>query len=62
MTNRKFDVTQELKDFRSQLFNIDKNDDSLRQKLHGILDKYNGEYFNTFAEEYLITGFDTAFV
>ncbi|XP_031636687.1 transient receptor potential cation channel protein painless-like [Contarinia nasturtii] len=62
MTKRTFDVAQELKTFRSQLFNIDKNDDRLKQKLHGILDKYSGEHFDTFAEEYLIASFDTEFL
>lgn len=62
MTKTKLDVSQELKTFRSQLFNIDKNDDNLSQVLNRIFDKHFGDHFGAFAEEYVIAGFDIELV
>lgn len=51
-------VQQELKTFRSQLFKIDSDDESSKQQLKEILDKYLKNHFEAFAEEYLIAGLD----
>lgn len=52
-------VYQELKTFRSQLFKIDLDDESSKQELKEILDKYlQNTHFEAFAEEYLIAGLD----
>ncbi|XP_055299908.1 transient receptor potential cation channel protein painless-like isoform X2 [Sitodiplosis mosellana] len=58
MTKQELDVPYELKSFRTQLFNVDKNDDNLKKTLNALLDKYRGDHFDTFAEEYLIAGFE----
>lgn len=55
-------VRRDLESFRSQLFKTDAEDDSTKEEIKGILDKYQGEHFQAFAEEYLITGFDLALV
>lgn len=55
-------VQQELKAFRSQLFKIDVDDESSKQELKEILDKYLPNHFEAFAEEYLIAGLDTDIV
>lgn len=55
-------VQQELKAFRSQLFKIDLDDESSKQDLKEILDKYLQNHFEAFAEEYLIAGLDTEIV
>lgn len=62
MTKKQLDVPQQLKVFRSQLFNIDKNDDNLQQILNELLDKHSGDHFDAFAEEYVIAGFDVELV
>lgn len=53
---------QELKALRSQLFKIDMDDESSKQELKGILDKYLQNHFEAFAEEYLIAGLDIEIV
>lgn len=63
MTKTTSDVLDELKLFRSRLFEIDTDDDGAKAKLDNILneyqnaDKYNANQFEAFAEEYLITRF-----
>lgn len=55
-------VQQELNVFRSQLFKIDLDDESSKQELKEILDKYLPNHFEPFAEEYLIAGLDVDIV
>lgn len=62
MTKQKLDVPQELKAFRTQLFNVDKNDVNLKQTLNTLLDNHNGDHFGAFAEEYIIARFDVELV
>lgn len=62
MTKRTLDISQQLKIFRSQLFNIDKNDDNLQRILNELLDKHRADHFDAFAEEYVIAGFDVELV
>lgn len=63
MTKTTSDVLDELKLFRSRLFEIDTDDDGAKTKLDNILDeyknadKYNAPQFEAFAEEYMITRF-----
>lgn len=63
MTKTTSDVLEELKSFRSRLFEIDIDDDGAKSKLDNILDeyqnadKYKADQFEAFAEEYLITRF-----
>lgn len=63
MTKTVADVLDDLKVFRSRLFEIDTDDDSAKSKLDSILDeyqnvnKYSANHFEAFAEEYLITRF-----
>lgn len=64
MTKTTADIVEELRSFRSRLFEIDADDDEAKLKLEGILDeyrntdKYTESQFEAFAEEYLITRFD----
>lgn len=60
MTKTTLDVLQELRSFRSKLFGIDIDDESSKHELNDILDEFDGDYFEPFAEEYLITGYDIA--
>ena len=62
MTKQKLDVSQELKSFRTQLFNVDRDDVKLKQTLNTLLDNHNGDHFGAFAEEYIIAGFDVELV
>lgn len=55
-------VQQELKVFRSQLFKIDLDEDSSKQEIKEILDKYLPHQFEPFAEEFLIAGLDVDIV
>lgn len=63
MTKTTSDVLDELKSFRSRLFEIDTDDDGAKTKLDNVLDayqnadKYSANQFEAFAEEYLITRF-----
>lgn len=63
MTKTVSDILEELRTFRSRLFEIDTDDDDEKGKLAGILDeyqnaeKYKANQFEAFAEEYLITRF-----
>lgn len=56
------DILQELKSFREYLFRIDFDEDSSKDELREILDKYQSNNFEAFAEEYLIAGLDVSFV
>lgn len=53
---------QELQSFRSQLFVLDSDEEASKHEMRGILDKYQGDNFLPFAEEYLIAGFDVSIV
>lgn len=55
-------IQQELKAFRSQLFKIDLDEESSKQELREILNKYSSNNFEPFAEEYLIAGLDIEIV
>lgn len=55
-------IQQELKAFRSQIFEIDLDEESSKQKLSEILNKYLSNNFEPFAEEYLICGLDVEIV
>lgn len=55
-------ILQELKAFRSQLFKIDLDEESSKQELQEILNKYLTNRFEPFAEEYLIAGLDIEIV
>lgn len=64
MTKTTSDVLEDLRSFRSRLFEIDIDDDDIsKAKLERILDeyqnatKYTENQFDAFAEEYLITRF-----
>lgn len=52
----------ELKTFRSRLFEIDLEEPSSHADLKVILDEYHDNHFEVFSEEYLIAGFDIALV
>lgn len=55
-------IQQELKSFRSKLFQIDADEESSKDELRDILDEYRGDNFEPFAEEYVISRCDIAFV
>lgn len=55
-------IVQELQAFRSKLFLIDSDEEASVKEIRGILDKYQGDNFLPFAEEYLITGLDVSIV
>lgn len=55
-------IQEELKLFRSQLFKIDVDDEESKKELSEILDRYQWDDFEPFAEEYLIAGHDIAIV
>lgn len=58
MTKSISGILEELRSFRSKLYEIDIDDQSTKQDLNGILEEFYGDYFEPFAEEYLITGYD----
>lgn len=52
-------LLEELKSFRSQIFEIDLDEQCSHEQLKGILDAYyHDDHFEVFCEEYLIAGFD----
>ncbi|XP_037045498.1 transient receptor potential cation channel protein painless-like [Bradysia coprophila] len=51
-------VLNDLKSFRSKLFEIDLDEPCSQADLKGILDEYLDHHFEVFCEEYLIAGFD----
>lgn len=53
---------QELKSFRSQLFEIGLDEDNSRDKLQNIFDEYENKTIEPFVEEFLIAGFDVEIV
>lgn len=53
---------QELQSIRSQLFVLDSDEEDLHHEIQVILDKYQGDNFLPFAEEYLIAGHDVSLV
>lgn len=55
-------IQQELKSFRSRLFEIDADEESSKPILRDILDDYRDDNFEPFAEEYLIARYDVAIV
>lgn len=57
------DLLDELKSFRSRLFEIDLDEPSSTDELKTILDEYHDhQHFEAFYEEYLIAGFDVSLV
>lgn len=55
-------LLEELKSFRSRLFEIDLDEPCSLEELKVILDDYHDNHFEVFCEEYLIAGFDLALV
>lgn len=64
MATSNVDILQrELKAFRSQLFEIDLDEESSRLELAEILNKYqSSDNFESFAEEYMIAGLEIEIV
>lgn len=61
MTNKEI-ILQELKTFRSFLFELDLDAEDSIEKLQDVLDKKDEIYFEPFAEEISIAGVDVEMV
>lgn len=55
-------IREQLKSFRRRLYLLPVEQSTSQDQLKDILDEYRGNYFEPFAEEYVIAGFDVTFV
>lgn len=62
MTKLTTKLAEELKSFRSRLYEIDLDEPRSDAELNVILDAYIDNHFEVFCEEYVIAGFDVALV